>query len=213
MNGKLVTFEGVDGCGKSTQLKLTAEWLRSRDVDVRTTFEPGDTPMGAEIRNLLLDGTHHPVAAAELMLFLADRAQHVHEVIRPALDAGGWVLCDRYTDSTRAYQLAGRKLDAASVEQLLHFAEQGVHPSLTVWLDLPVQTSLERIRSRANLEGGMTRMDEECRSFHEAVSAGFKQMSLDAQERVLRIDAVGTVTAVQQRIRTAICGQMGWDYD
>ncbi|HKJ83910.1 MAG TPA: dTMP kinase [Mariprofundaceae bacterium] len=210
MNGRLVTFEGVDGCGKSTQQKLTAEWLRNRGMEVLTTFEPGDTPLGAEIRKLLLSGAHQPVAAAELLLFLADRAQHVHEVIRPALDAGDWVLCDRYTDSTRAYQLAGRNLDAASVEQLLDFAELGVHPALTVWLDLPVQTSLERIRSRAGMEGGMTRLDEECRSFHEAVSAGFEQMCRDEPERVLRIDATGTVANVQQRIRTAICDVMGW---
>jgi len=210
VNGRLVTFEGVDGCGKSTQQKLTAEWLRNRGMEVRTTFEPGDTPLGAEIRKLLLSGVHQPVAAAELLLFLADRAQHVHEVIRPALDAGDWVLCDRYTDSTRAYQLAGRNLDAASVEQLLDFAELGVHPALTVWLDLPVQTSLERIRSRAGMEGSMTRLDEECRSFHEAVSTGFEQMCRDEPERVLRIDAIGTVANVQQRIRAAICDVMGW---
>lgn len=211
MSGKLVTFEGVDGCGKSTQLKLTAEWLRTRGVEVHTTFEPGDTSLGTEIRQLLLSGAHHPVAPAELMLFLADRAQHVEEVIRPALERGCWVLCDRYTDSTRAYQLAGRKLDAVAVGQLLDFAEQGARPALTVWLDLPVQISLERIRARASLEGGMTRLDEEHRSFHEAVSEGFARICGDEPGRVRRIDATGTVADVQQRVRETICEYMGWD--
>ena len=169
--------------------------------------------MGSEVRNLLLSGAHHPVPAAELMLFLADRAQHVHEVIRPALDSGAWVLCDRYTDSTRAYQLAGRKLDIGAVGQLLDFAEQGTRPELTMWLDLPVQTSLERIRSRASMEGGMTRMDEERRSFHEAVSAGFAKICSDEPERVHRVDAIGTVTDVQQRVRAAICEAMGWMHE
>jgi len=128
---RLITFEGVDGCGKSTQLQRAAAWLRMRGCEVVTTFEPGDTALGKSLRGLLLGGDAMPVAEAELLLFLADRAQHVREVIRPALTSGAWVLCDRYSDSTLAYQLAARRLDdgACDLEPMLAFAECGVRPS------------------------------------------------------------------------------------
>jgi dTMP kinase len=147
---KLISFEGVDGCGKSTQLKRAADWLSAQGQDVVTTFEPGDTTLGAEIRRLLLAGEFVPVPEAELLLFLADRAQHVQQLIRPALERGAWVLCDRYSDSTLAYQLAARKLGqgAANLKEMLAFAECGVSPALTLWFDVPVSEALKRMQKR-----------------------------------------------------------------
>jgi len=203
-----VTFEGVDGCGKSTQVRLAAGWLKSLGNDVLSTFEPGDHSLGADIRSILLSGEHTPVPEAELLLFLADRAQHMREVVLPALQKGQWVLCDRFTDSTLAYQLAGRQMDAEKLPGLLDFAEMGVSPSLTLWIDLPVRESLARTRSRAQSGEETTRMDEEAMSFHERVRDGFKRLHQSSPERIFRIDACGDVDAVQQRIREAISSLM-----
>jgi len=201
---RFVTFEGVDGCGKSTQLKLTARWLNDAGMSVRTTFEPGDHSLGEALRNLLLSGAYAPSHEAELLLFLADRAQHVHEVIQPALVAGQWVLCDRFTDSTLAYQLAGRKLKSPELKHMLAFAALKMQPTLTLWLDLPVREALARTRYRA-LDGEDTsRIDEESLSFHARVRQGFSRLCAAEPERIFRIDASGGVDAVQQRIRKTV---------
>jgi len=202
--GRLITFEGGDGSGKSTQLKITAEWLRERGHEVLLTHEPGDTPLGKEIRQLLLEGEFSPVAECELLLFLADRAQHVREVIKPALKAGMWVLCDRFSDSTMAYQLAGRKLaDLDGLQSMLGFAEAGVSPDLTLWLDLPVSEAIHRIRNRSALGEKSTRLDEEAQSFHERVHAAFAELQR-LHARIARIDAACSVEAVQQQIQSVI---------
>lgn len=202
--GKLITFEGGDGCGKSTQIKLTQAFLKERGRQVLTTREPGDTKLGAELRSILLDGSYNPVAECELLLFLADRAQHVREVISPALNAGTWVLCDRYSDSTMAYQLAGRKLaDTGNLDQLLAFAEAGVTPDLTLWLDLPVSEALHRVRSRATLGEKSTRLDEEALSFHEKVHAAFSHLH-DEHDRISRVDAALSIEAVQHQIQQVL---------
>lgn len=200
----MITFEGVDGCGKSTQLALTAEWLREGGLEVTTTFEPGDTPLGAEIRTLLLSGRHTPVPEAELLLFLADRAQHVASVIAPVLESGAWVLCDRFSDSTLAYQLAARAINREGIGSLLGFAELGVRPDATIWLDLPVDTALARMRERVKSGEKATRIDAEAASFHAAVRDGFAERFHSEPERIRRIDAVGTIEAVQQGIRAAL---------
>lgn len=204
MSGHFITFEGIDGCGKTTQRRLCAAWLRQRGMDVLETFEPGDTGLGAGIRSLLLNGRHVPVAETELLLFLADRTQHVREVIQPALDRGALVLCDRYTDSTRAYQLAGRALDAGVLESMLQMAELGVSPHLTLWFDLPVDDALQRMRHRAADGEKASRLDEEVRDFHERVREGFRAIAEAAPERVRRIDADADVETVQQRIRQVL---------
>jgi len=196
-----MTFEGVDGCGKTTQRKLTATWLREQGRVVVEAFEPGGSALGVEIRRLLLSGEHAPVPEAELMLFLADRTQHVREVIRPALEAGAVVLCDRYTDSTRAYQLAARKLDAEVLDTMLKFAELGSRPDVTLWFDLPVPEALNRMRGRVATGGASTRMDNERRSFHEAVRNGFASVFEVEPERVCRVDASGSIGEVQQSVR------------
>jgi len=201
---RFITFEGVDGCGKSTQIRLARDWLKSMGEDVLMTFEPGDNSLGAGIRNILLSGEHTPVPEAELLLFLADRAQHMHELVLPALKKGQWVLCDRFTDSTLAYQMAGRQLDAESLQGLLDFAEMGARPTLTLWIDLPVCESLARTRSRAQGGEETTRMDEEALPFHERVRDGFKRLCRQSPERIFRVDAFGDVDVVQQRVRTVI---------
>jgi len=201
--GRLITFEGGDGTGKSTQLRMTQSWLREQGHQVLVTHEPGDTPLGLEIRRLLLEGQYTPVPECELLMFLADRAQHVREVIQPALKAGMYVLCDRYSDSTMAYQLAGRKLaDLDGLNAMLQFAEIGVTPDLTLWFDLPVSEALHRIRSRTNMGEESTRLDEEKQSFHEEVHAAFAELHRVHNDRVSRIDASVPIEAVQANIQS-----------
>lgn len=205
--GRLITFEGGDGSGKSTQLRMTEAWLCEQGHEVLVTHEPGDTPLGAEIRSLLLEGEYIPVPECELLMFLADRAQHVREVVSPALDRGAWVLCDRYSDSTMAYQLAARKLsdskslDSDGLESMLKFAELGVSPDLTLWFDLPVTEAIHRIRSRSSLGEESTRLDEEAQSFHESVHAAFAELHTKHSERIARIDASEAIEDVQKQIQ------------
>jgi len=201
--GRLITFEGGDGTGKSTQLRMTQSWLREQGHQVLVTHEPGDTPLGLEIRRLLLEGQYTPVPECELLMFLADRAQHVREVIMPALKAGIYVLCDRYSDSTMAYQLAGRKLaDLDGLDAMLQFAELGITPDLTLWLDLPVSEALQRIRSRSSMGEESTRLDEEKQSFHEAVHAAFAELHRIHNDRISRIDASLSIESVQANIQS-----------
>ena len=204
---RLITFEGVDGCGKSTQLSYAAEYLRGQGEEVVTTFEPGDSPLGKRIRQLLLSGEFVPVPESELLLFLADRAQHVSEVIWPALEAGRWVLCDRYSDSTLAYQLAARKLgeNAADLREMLDFAECGVSPSLTLWFDVPVAVAHERMKKRAAAGEKATRLDDEASAFHERVAEAFSALfKADATGRIQCIDARGDIDAVQRQVTTLL---------
>lgn len=201
--GRLITFEGGDGTGKSTQLRMTESWLVEQGCEVLVTHEPGDTPLGLEIRRLLLEGQYTPVAECELLMFLADRAQHVREVIAPALKAGIYVLCDRYSDSTMAYQLAGRKLaNLDGLNAMLQFAELGVTPDLTLWLDLPVSEALQRIRNRTRMGEESTRLDEEKQSFHESVHAAFAELHRTHSDRIARIDAGESIEAVQAKIQS-----------
>jgi len=215
---RFITFEGVDGCGKSTQLRQTAAWLRQQGQTVVTTFEPGDTPLGAELRSLLLGGDVVPVAETELLLFLADRAQHVRQVMMPALESGAWVLCDRYSDSTLAYQLAARKLGegTANLHAMLAFAECGLHPALTLWFDVPVAEAMRRMALRAAAGEKATRLDEEAESFHDRVAAAFTQQHRENRDRVVRIDAVRAIDDVQVQVVDVLtqqfslpCGKTG----
>jgi len=201
--GHLITFEGGDGCGKSTQLKLTADWLRGQGKDVLETRQPGATPLGAEIRGLLLSGEFVPVPACELLLFLADRAQHVQTVIKPALENGQWVLCDRYSDSTLAYQLAARGLaEQTDLKPMLAFAEAGCVPQQTFWLDVSADIALKRVRTRTDMGAESTRLDEEALSFHERVHAAFLEIYQQDSERMLRVDAADNIEGIQKQIQT-----------
>ena len=206
--GKFITFEGGDGSGKTTQLSRTVDWLKSQGEDVLQTFEPGDTALGKEIRRLLLSGEHTPVPAAELLLFLADRAQHVEKVIKPALAAGKWVVCDRYTDSTLAYQLAGRSLEGTqTLRDMLRWAECGLSPNVTIWLDLPVADAALRMQARESGGEIANRLDEEKTSFHQAVYQAFDSIQQDSPQRVKRIDARQSIEDVQADIQ-AVLGQL-----
>ncbi len=206
--GKFITFEGGDGSGKTTQLSRTVAWLQAQGHDVLQTFEPGDTPLGKALRHILLSGEFVPASETELLLFLADRAQHVREVIQPALDADKWVVCDRYSDSTLAYQLAGRKLtDNAELRAMLKWAECGVSPDATIWLDLSVEDAAIRMASRQAGGEAANRLDNEKQDFHKSVYAAFDKIAKENPERVKRINANQDIDAVQadiQRLLSAL---------
>jgi dTMP kinase len=175
MNGKFITFEGPEGSGKSTHIKLLKAYLEERGIEVVLTREPGGTPLGEEIRKLLQhDHTEPPVPSAEVLLFLASRAQHVERLIRPALQQGKWVLCDRFADSTFAYQGYGRGFDMESLRAVNAFAVSGLSPDLTVLLDVTPQTSRERLAARqASTATTPDRIEREAAAFHERVRNGF----------------------------------------
>jgi len=194
--GRFVVLEGIDGCGKTTQLKGLCQWLPTSGLmppgtRLLTSREPGGTPLGQALRELLL---HPPTEAApcsdaELLLYAADRAQHVVRVIRPALEAGDWVLCDRYTGSTAAYQGYGRGLPLERIAALEHFATGGLEPDLTIWLDLPLEESLRRRGGRA-----ADRIEASGHPFLERVAAGFA--TLARQRGWQRVDALQSSEAV-----------------
>ena len=180
-----VTLEGIEGCGKSTQARRLAAALGG---DVLLTREPGGTPLGQGIRALLLDSAHlHLVPEAEVLLFFADRAQHVREVLRPALAAGRLVISDRYLDSSLAYQGHGRRLPLALLEAVAELATGGLRPELSVLLDLPVDEGLARLRAR----GAANRLDAEPREFHERVRDGYERLVAADPGRWARVDARG----------------------
>jgi len=181
-----VTLEGIEGCGKSTQAARLAAHLRSRGIDVLLTREPGGTDLTAEIRRLLADPASRLDATAELMLFLADRAQHVATLLRPALDAGTVVVCDRYSDSTMAYQGYGRGHDLAWLEELDHRASHGLKPDLTLWIDCDVEVGLGRAKRRAGGPGD--RFEIEALDFHRRVRDGFVALAARHTTRIRRID-------------------------
>lgn len=187
--GLFVTLEGADGVGKSTQSRLLAAALRARGLKVLETRQPGGSPLAAPIRRLLLDPALKGLdPAAELLLFCADRRQHVADTILPALKRGELVLCDRFTDSTTAYQGARRALKPAEVAQLNRFASQGLKPDLTLLLDLPVAEGLKRAQHH---KGGLDRMEREKRAYHERVRRGFLDLARREPRRVKVLKVAG----------------------
>jgi dTMP kinase len=202
--GRLIALEGIDGCGKSTQVRLLADRL-----DAVATFEPGATGLGASLRALLLDRDRPPVAdRAEALLMAADRAQHVEQVIVPALDAGRWVVTDRFAASTLAYQGYGRGLAIDQLDTLVTWATGGLRPDLTVLLDLPVAVAAARRR------GGIPdRMEAEGDAFLQRVADGFLDLAASAPGAWLVVDATGTVEDVAGRIAVAVAELGGTDGD
>jgi dTMP kinase len=200
--GLFLTFEGIDGCGKTTQLALLSERLREAGHDVLETVEPGGTDAGRAIRGILLDPRHHALSArTELLLYFASRAQNVTEVISPALQRGATVLCDRFTDSTIVYQGAGRGLDEATILELHRIACGSIFPDLTILLDVDAETSLARARSR-NRETGSeeTRMDDEDGAFFARVREGYLRLAAREPKRIRVVDARGPVDVVAQNV-------------
>lgn len=186
-----ITFEGIEGCGKSTQLRLLAASLERRGFPVLTTREPGGCPIADQVRAILLDaGNSAMTPRAELLLYAAARAQHVEEVIRPALAAGRIVLCDRFTDATVAYQGYGRGLDMATVLELNSLATGSLGPDLTLLLDCPVDTGLSRARARIENSTGAReeRFELEARTFHEKVRRGYLELAGREPQRFIVVD-------------------------
>ncbi|HDZ24039.1 MAG TPA: dTMP kinase [Desulfobacteraceae bacterium] len=187
-----ISFEGIEGCGKTTQVQRLAGRLESLGIPVVMTREPGGTAIGEKIRAVLLDARNrHLSSLAELFLYAADRAQHVEEVIRPSLGEGKWVLCDRYADATTVYQGYSRGLDMDLVRMLNDTATGGVLPDITFLLDCPVNVGLGRAlnRNREMELKGQDRFELERKQFHESVRAGYLKLSSTENERFILIDA------------------------
>lgn len=204
--GMFITFEGPEGSGKSTQIRLLAEALRAQGVVVTVTREPGGSPLGAAIRKLLLDSPVRPASDAELFLFLADRADHVANVIRPALTRGEVVLCDRYSDSTFAYQGGGRGLPLARLKRLDCEATGGLKPDLTLLLDLPVEKGLERAEKRG--AGKKDRMEKERLGFHRRVRDCFLFLAKKEPRRFRVLDATRSMEAISSDVWAAVAGRL-----
>lgn len=207
---KLITCEGIEGSGKSTQILNLATHLRAQGREVIVTREPGGCAIADAIRRILLDPSNQELcASAELLLYAAARAQHVEEVIRPALAQGTLVLCDRYIDATSAYQGFGRGLDLTLIKQLNQVASSGLLPDLTLLFDLPVITGLSRARARNAValenEG---RFEAESLSFHERVRAGYLQ-GASQEARFSIVDATGTPEEVAGRVTRIVDAFLG----
>ena len=201
--GRFITLEGPDGSGKTTAARHLAEWLRSRGVDALLTGEPGGTPLGDEIRRIVL---HHRGVAddlnprADALLFAAQRAQHVARTIRPALERGEWVVCARYADSSLAYQGAGYGIDEEAMRQLQAFATDGLAPDLTILIDVPVEVGLGRKR-----RGLWNRFeDTEGAAFFEAVRAAYLRLAAADPDRFRVVDGSGRVPEVDEAIQALI---------
>ncbi len=202
-----ITFEGIEGCGKSTQIKLLAKALEQAGFRVLLTREPGGCMISDKIRALLLDADNRSmVDMTELMLYAGARAQHVSEVIRPALADGAVVLCDRFSDATRAYQSFARGIDRHSMETLNDMACEGVHPFLTILIDCEVETGLGRARQRIELATGPReeRFELESIDFHKKVRNGYLQLAAEEPERFLIIDGSDNIDSVFNKISAAV---------
>ncbi|MBA3334941.1 MAG: dTMP kinase [Pyrinomonadaceae bacterium] len=200
MRGKFITFEGIDGSGKSTQLRMLASELLFRGFDVLNTCEPGGTPLGRRLREAFLETEETVAPLAELLLFAADRAQHVNFLVKPALEQGKIVISDRYSDATSAYQGAGRGFPETTVRQIIELATSGLKPDLTVFFDLPVQKALLRTDSRTAKGEKKNRMDKETAAFYERVRYAYLKIGKNEPERFRIIDAEGSTDEVKKRV-------------
>jgi dTMP kinase len=204
---RFITFEGGDGSGKTTQLKALESYLTARGKSCLSTREPGGTSVGKLLRKVLLEvGKQQITSATELFLYLADRAQHIHEVIIPALGQGKIVLCDRHIDSTLAYQGYGRGIDLQLLRRLNDMASQGIKPDLTLLLDCPVEIGLSRSAQRSQMGAGQSgdRFEREKLEFHERIRAGFLELARTEPDRFRIINAAGSARAVTEEIRNII---------
>lgn len=208
MNGFFITFEGIEGCGKTTQIRLLAERLKEQGRELLLTREPGGTEIGERIRSVLLDSAHRDMSpVTELLLYGAARNQHVREVIRPALERGAVVLCDRYADATTAYQGAARRIDARTIDEVHRVATEGLWPALTLLLDMPAPVGLARAQDRnlfENLTGREDRFEREELAFHERVREGYLAIARREPGRVVVIDADRSIGEIQAEIASVV---------
>lgn len=199
--GKFITIEGTEGVGKSTNIAFIKAWFEAKNISLLHTREPGGTPFAEEIRELLLSQREEAVdAKSELLLMYAARAQHVSQKIKPALEQGQWVLCDRFSDASFAYQGAGRALGLDKLVALDQWVLEGFKPDLTILLDLPVEVGLSRAQER----GPIDRFEEEKVEFFEQVRNGYLQIAQQEPDRVKIVDARGSLEEVQQQIEQVL---------
>jgi dTMP kinase len=204
MKGTFITFEGTEGSGKSTQILLLANFLKSRGMRVVLTREPGGTPIGDQVRKILLDPAHTTLdPKAELLLYAASRAQHLYEVILPALASGMIVLCDRFSDATLAYQGYGRGLDIEMIRALDRIVCAGTRPDLTLLFDIDAALGIARAHGRNTSRGLETeaRFENEELAFHERVRQGYKILAKQEPDRIRLVDAFPAQEAVEMNVR------------
>lgn len=205
MLGTFITFEGIEGCGKSTQIKILEDYLKMRGHATVLTREPGGTAIGEKIRKVLLNAEFkNMLPLTELFLYAAARCQHVGEVIRPALEAGKIVLCDRYADATTAYQGAARAIHKPFLTKIHQLATDDLKPDLTLLLDLPVEIGLRRARERQSENFGRTtdgdRFENEEALFHEKVREGYLQIAKEEPGRVKIVNALDDIETIHQNV-------------
>ena len=201
--GTFITFEGIDGSGKSTQLRLLAQYLRAQGCELLLSREPGGTPVGLRLREALLDVRGEVDPLTELLVFAADRAQHVRKVIRPALEKGGVLISDRYADATRAYQGAGRGFSPELIGEIIELATGGLVPDLTVLFDVSIEESITRT-TRRSAKNKRDRLDTEAADFHARVREEYMRIARAEPERVKVIDTTGTVDETQEKLRAIV---------
>lgn len=198
--GRFITVEGIEGVGKSTNIEFLSKLIEDRGIEVVRTREPGGTPMAERIRELLLEHGEEPMTdIAELLLFFAARSQHIHNTIKPALRAGKWVVCDRFTDASRAYQGSGRGLKRETIDALANWVHEGVQPDLTILLDAPPEVGMDR----AGRRGAADRLEMEKTDFYSRVRSGYLALAESEPERFAVIDASRPLERVQAEIGDA----------
>lgn len=202
--GCFVTFEGIDGAGKSTQLELCAKTLREQGREVVVTRNPGGTEFGHELRQILLHSKYQVSTMSELLLFMADRAQHMEELVKPVLARGGLVLCDRHMDSTLAYQGYGRGLDLEMISTLNTLATQGIQPDLTLLFDGDPTLLAQRVSAR----GAADRLEGEPLAFRERVHKGYQNLAEQNPRRITRLNALQPIEALHQEVIAVIASRL-----
>jgi dTMP kinase len=209
LQGKFITFEGIDGSGKSTQMRMLAGSLRAKGVDFISTFEPGDTPLGRRLREAFLETEETVAPIAELLLFAADRAQHVEFLIKPALAEGRLVISDRFADATFAYQGAGRGFDEQTVDRVIELATGGLKPDLTLFFDIAVERALERMIAQEKGERIRNRMDAETADFYDRVRNAYLGIGKREPERFRVVDSNGSVDETHTQVVDIITQFLG----
>ena len=203
MKGKFITFEGIDGAGKSSHVEWLAGWLRARGITVQVTREPGGTPLGEKLRELLLNDAMH--LETETLLMFAARREHLAQRIEPALMAGEWVICDRFSDASYAYQGGGRGLERSKLQALEHWVHGHLQPDLTLLFDLPLEVARERI---ALAERVLDRFEQERADFHERVRLAYVERAHAHPGRIKQIDAnqpLDNIRKLLEQIVTTTC--------